>query len=220
MTKHDHQFVLEMLPDSLKLIHTLPDGSKVEIPAVKDINPATLSGAIRVDFANVDYHLTVRINDDLVFETNSDKNSKAYFQPDMQEMWARYVDQRKDPYKTPTVSLEAEKQVASISHISLWRDVYYTNWGEMHRGLPHRPAELGSDEYFVMGDNSAASSDARRWTQTVELPEEDLSTEAGRVPGRFMLGKAFFVYWPAGYRPVDGAPAALVPDFGDMRVIR
>ena len=35
----------------------------------------------------------------------------------------------------------------------------------------------------------------------VKLPWEDLDVESGRVPGRFLLGKAFFVYWPAGYRP-------------------
>ena len=40
----------------------------------------------------------------------------------------------------------------------------------------------------------------------------------GRVPGRFLLGKAFFVYWPAGFRPIDSAPA-LVPNFGEMRFI-
>ena len=33
-----------------------------------------------------------------------------------------------------------------------------------------------------------------------------------------MLGKAFFVYWPAGYRPFESSPA-LAPDFGDMRFI-
>jgi hypothetical protein len=69
-----------------------------------------------------------------------------------------------------------------------------------------------------MGDNSAASSDARYWMDRVQLPDEKLEAESGRVPGRFMLGRAFFVYWPAGYRPLDRAPA-LVPNFGDMRLI-
>ena len=34
-----------------------------------------------------------------------------------------------------------------------------------------------------------------------------------------MLGKAFFVYWPAGY-PLSKLPVNLVPDFGEMRFIR
>jgi hypothetical protein len=33
-----------------------------------------------------------------------------------------------------------------------------------------------------------------------------------------MLGKAFFVYWPAGYRPWPSAPG-IIPNFGDMRFI-
>ena len=69
-----------------------------------------------------------------------------------------------------------------------------------------------------MGDNSPISGDARYWTDPIHLPAEQLDVEAGRVPGRFLLGKAFFVYWPAGYRPIDAAPA-LVPNFGDMRII-
>ncbi len=67
-----------------------------------------------------------------------------------------------------------------------------------------------------MGDNSSNSSDARYWTTPINLPNEDLMVEAGRVPARFMLGKAFFVYWPAGYRALD---KGLIPNFGEMRFI-
>jgi hypothetical protein len=38
------------------------------------------------------------------------------------------------------------------------------------------------------------------------------------VPERFLLGRAFFVYWPAGFRPIESAPA-VVPNFGEMRFI-
>jgi hypothetical protein len=77
---------------------------------------------------------------------------------------------------------------------------------------------LGKDEYFVMGDNTALSWDARWWPNGVSLPAEDLQVEAGRVPGRFLLGKAFYVYWPAGY-PVNSSLPAFVPNFGSMRFI-
>jgi hypothetical protein len=33
-----------------------------------------------------------------------------------------------------------------------------------------------------------------------------------------MLGRAFFVYWPAGYSPVNGF-IRFVPNFGEMRFI-
>ena len=67
---------------------------------------------------------------------------------------------------------------------------------------------------------SAASQDGRVWDRDVYLEHEaGLQVPAGRVPGRFMLGKAFFVYWPAGHRPLTGNAPAVVPNFGEMRFI-
>ena len=40
----------------------------------------------------------------------------------------------------------------------------------------------GTAGYLCLGDNSAQSSDSRKW---------------GTVPDRLMLGKAVFVFWPA-----------------------
>jgi signal peptidase I len=86
------------------------------------------------------------------------------------------------------------------------------------RDFPNQVQQLGPDEYFVMGDNSLVSYDARCWDDPIKLPGEDLVLDAGRVPGRFLLGKAFFVYWPAGYRPLSSWPP-VVPNFADMRFI-
>src|SRR5204862_7542350 len=105
----------------------------------------------------------------------------------------------------PTAEIAAEAQTAALSHVSLWRDVYYLNRrypgdNELH-GTPTHPMDLGADEYFVMGDNSLISGDARYWSKPISLPADHLHAAAGRVPGRFLLGRAFFVYWPAGFRP-------------------
>jgi hypothetical protein len=51
------------------------------------------------------------------------------------------------------------------------------------------------------------------------LPWDELEVDAGRVPGRFMLGKAFFRLLARGVPAVSGAPP-IAPDFGDMRFIR
>jgi signal peptidase I len=217
MTKHDHEFVLEFDPTTVKLKHRLPDGSEVEIPAVAAFDPSKVSGPVRVDFENVDYRVIVRLNGKVVFETTPEQ-----YKPDVEDLMGRYGTMDRRPFPPPAVSLDAARQEARFSHVGVWRDVYYTPEQdgrlELRHASPRHPVRLKDDEYFVMGDNSAASSDARYWTERVHLPEEHLDVESGRVPGRFMLGRAFFVYWPAGYRPLDRAPS-VVPNFGDMRLI-
>ena len=77
--------------------------------------------------------------------------------------------------------------------------------------------QLNKGEFFTMGDNSAISKDARYWDMPIHLPHEGLDMLEGRVPEQFLLGKAVFVYWPAGYRAYDHM--AIIPNFGDMRWI-
>ncbi len=51
---------------------------------------------------------------------------------------------------------------------------------------------LGSDEFFVMGDNSPRSQDSRLW------PNRRHAVNRHAVPRQALLGKAFFIYWPHG----------------------
>lgn len=51
---------------------------------------------------------------------------------------------------------------------------------------------LGSDEFFVMGDNSPRSADSRIWPNTRH------AVNRHAVPRQALLGKAFFIYWPHG----------------------
>ncbi|MEL7239956.1 MAG: hypothetical protein AAGK78_13960, partial [Planctomycetota bacterium] len=130
-----------------------------------------------------------------------------------------------DPAR-PVIEIDAANQTATLTHLSLWRDVYYTprtSSGLWQRNatpnqFPQNVVQLGDDEFFVLGDNPFLSGDARGWEDRVELRYESLSVAEARVPKRFLLGKAFFVYWPAGYRPAQRMPA-VVPNFGRMRFI-
>lgn len=81
---------------------------------------------------------------------------------------------------------------------------------------PQTTITLGPDEFFVCGDNSPQSQDSRLWSGPEEWVERLIDGKPGVVPRRLMLGKAFFVYFPAlaGTNPIP------MPDFGRLRFIR
>jgi signal peptidase I len=72
---------------------------------------------------------------------------------------------------------------------------------------------------FVMGDNSAESSDARLWAN---------GDQRGARPGgayldkRLLIGKALCVYWPHSWNRIPGTPIPfpLFPNVADMRLVR
>ena len=208
----DHTFTAEITPDVVRLIHRTSTG---EITSwQKSLSELGVRGdkPINIEFANVDYRVTLRLNGQEAFEPMD-------YEPNVAWLMGQYREGRRGP-RPGEAQIEAENQKCMLDHVSLWRDVYYTNRGSnLHSGTPNAPVQLGPGEYFVMGDNSAISKDARYWDRPIELPHEGLDIAEGRVPEQFMLGKAVFVYWPAGFRISDSLHVSLIPDFGDMRWI-
>ncbi len=78
----------------------------------------------------------------------------------------------------------------------------------------HADFRLAQDQFFVMGDNSAESSDARLW-QTGH-------PDARYLERRLLIGKALCVYWPHSWNRIPGTPIPfpLFPNFADMRLVR
>lgn len=71
--------------------------------------------------------------------------------------------------------------------------------------------ELGADQFFVLGDNSPASSDARLWS-TQHFVERNL-----------LVGKALLVYWPHPLDlpiPFTNKSIGVLPNIPDMGLIR
>lgn len=92
-----------------------------------------------------------------------------------------------------------------------------------HHARGERPRSM--DEFFVLGDNSPQSLDGRGWTSAA--PTLRLYSDEGRpmytlgtVPRYNMLGKAFFVYWPAGFRVPGLKNLQIIPNVGKVRLIR
>ncbi|MFO0789298.1 MAG: signal peptidase I [Pirellulales bacterium] len=136
----------------------------------------------------------------------------------------------------------------TVTRLQVWRDLYYiadrwdlaqgagvvsdfhplpanilrmqydpSTWDEW-RKRDHVEFNLNNDQLFVMGDNSAESSDARLW----------LNERNGGHPGgayldrRLLIGKALCVYWPHSWNQIPGTPIPfpLFPNVQDMRLVR
>ena len=70
-----------------------------------------------------------------------------------------------------------------------------------------KPFELGRDEFFVLGDNTPASADARCWNSP-GIGNNQHQYRQGTVPRDYLVGKAFFVYWPGPFKPFNNSPFA------------
>lgn len=211
LEKNRHSFEAKITPDDVTL---LMDGAPVDGPKPLPRK----SGPIHLAMSNVDYCVSLVVDGEELLSTRPEQ-----YVPDIADLLENFRTDRDKP--KANVRIIAEQQVSAFRHIKLSRDVYYLNRGKHEAvlwggppGSRNGPIHLKEDEFFVMGDNSSVSLDARYWSTPISLPHEDLFVASGRVPRRFMLGKAFFVYWPAGYKPFDRSPA-IVPDFGDMRFI-
>jgi len=85
------------------------------------------------------------------------------------------------------------------------------------------------DEFYMLGDNSPSSLDSRLWVRaapTLRLEDDNGNPmyRLGTVPRYNLIGKAFFVYWPAGrevpWLPPERFHLPIIPNVGKMRRIR
>jgi signal peptidase I len=79
---------------------------------------------------------------------------------------------------------------------------------------------LGEDQFFVMGDNSPESSDARLWCGPG--PRSRGRPGGAYLERQLLIGKALCVYWPHSWNRIPGTPIPfpLFPNFMDMRLVR
>ncbi len=67
----------------------------------------------------------------------------------------------------------------ALSEDLVIKERYYYNRGDF--GVKGEAAEVPEDALYVLGDNSISSRDSRYW---------------GFLPKKYLVGKAFLVYWP------------------------
>jgi len=134
-------------------------------------------------------------------------------------------------YRSSSARWDVEGGPVTLHRVTLERDLYYQpnqyqpqsrssreinpRAGQPALGThPSQVATLDPDQFMVCGDNSPASSDSRLWSANdpwVELIDES----QGLVPRELLIGRAFFVYFPA---PIWRGKLP-IPDFGRLRFI-
>ena len=67
----------------------------------------------------------------------------------------------------------------AVDKDSTIRECYYYNRGDF--GKTDQAIKVPDDDYYVLGDNSISSRDSRYW---------------GFLPKKYLIGKAFLIYWP------------------------
>jgi signal peptidase I len=142
-------------------------------------------------FANVDYRLWVWVDGKRV-----DFGAEGDYPPPTPDQEAAFHDATGSPDVNPqgytrTNDIEAPASIGAkgkvtVQNIKLSRDIHYTPTPGPNRTVDFSKADIfyvQPGHYLCLGDNSAQSSDSRRW---------------GLVPERLMLGKAVFVFFPVG----------------------
>ena len=145
------------------------------------------AGAHDLRFANVDCRLWVWVDGKLI-----DFGADADYTPPTPEQEAAFKDAKGNADMNPEGWTQTNDVLApasigasggvGVQNIKLHRDVYYTR--QSQAPVDHSKADIfyvQPGHYMCLGDNSAQSSDSRKW---------------GVVPERLMLGKAVFVFFP------------------------
>ena len=157
-------------------------------------------------FANVDHQLILEFGaEELKFDLGRGPDDAGWRQTDVM----------------PEATIFGVGKLA-LWHIGIFRDIHYvtsmgTNHVKIFRAGEGDAFELGADEFFVLGDNSPASKDSRLWDKPGQ-GNRGHQYRRGTVPRDYLVGKAFFVYWPGPMRPFAKWPR-IIPYIGGMKVI-
>ncbi len=190
-------------------------GQTLTEPLKKDIQPLQPGQPTPVSFELVDHRLRLKAgNHQLIWDGPSDPDNWGY----APSQW-----EKSDPrnLSLPAFSLNGTGESFILENVRLSRDIHYTNTSSPDSppgfGTENNPATLGNDEFFVLGDNSPQSHDSRFWT--IPGIGNNERYRQGVVPRNYLIGKAFFVYWPSGFRYAPFVKYPIIPNVGEMRFI-
>lgn len=196
------------------------EGEKWQVRATDQIQPLPNDRASHVEFWFVDQEVSLWIDGSKVLTWD-------YHVP------MDILVKRPSPPLYPAVQVKVDSVPATITQIDLDRDLYYSSrpnathmaLGGLYKTGSQRegaPVELESDQFYCLGDNSPFSHDGRYWAEVNPWIQQRMLSDkdqvTGVVPRELMIGKAFFVYFPAPHR-LSPTSMGFIPNFGDMRFI-
>lgn len=190
-------FAMELLNSSNRFTVTL-DFTQRECRLTRNNDPIPVRvGPLNPSHSEQDFHLEFSTFDSQVAVAINSKEAFAPFA----------FETRGD---TKSVTLPARFGVSQLAcdvvDVELSRDVYYTPV----QNPDSVTTQLGSDEFYVLGDNSPVSVDSRVWDDPA-------------VPKRALIGKPLFVHLPSSTKRIlwnGKAHDFRVPDFARSRIIR
>jgi len=233
LSKYGRHLVASVRMDGAVSIVETPEPGRV-VPPVRmsaQVPPFSPGKGVEIAFENVDYRLGLHVDGCEVLASSPQPGSSSYYGPNVRALRAMQLEY---PPSAPRITGEGGQ--FELLHVLVQRDVHYFSDSRFNSwaGLPWAPREgwgspaspilLRDGEYFMLGDNTAASKDSRLWDQIgPHLVSRGEAVQLGTVPQDQLIGKAFFVYWPSGHR-IDWLPLfsrfGLIPDVGRMRWIR
>lgn len=239
-----HEFAADITGDSARLLMR-PQGAPdwATIQSVELARPLRAGRVANIEFWHVDQALWLFIDGRRV--AGGPENGAYDWNPseriahttgrrlddllaDAGNPFTRSSNGRVVNYSEPLPSWEFSGGPFTLHRVALDRDLYYrpADYQSTNHSMAGEPAlathpantpTLGPDQFFVAGDNSAASLDGRLWDESdAWLLDTFPHAGVGVVPREVMIGKAFFVYFPS-LQSRGGIP---VPDAGRMRFIR
>lgn len=204
-------------PSGLRAIDT---STQWKVRASEQFQPLPNDKASKIEFWFVDQQVSLWINQQKILSWE--------FEVPMQTLL-----QRIRPQTYPNTSVQIQGTPATITQLDLDRDLFYSTRPNMTKEalggiyksgteLHGKPVAIEPDQFYCLGDNSPFSHDGRYWSTVNPWIEKRLFVNKkqviGLVPRELMIGKAFFVYFPAPHRLTPTSPG-VVPNFGDVRFI-
>ena len=218
ISKYHDSFHTRLYADGrLTLEHNRPDSTQRETWASIKIQLAEQPLSLAIGHA--DYRVTVDLNGETLLTSS----------PGQYKTSSALARQNSRLNLPPTIRVAAQNIKASLKHLLIERDVYYTSGllrdgrTKPGTGTQGNPITLKDDAYFMCGDNSPGSHDSRAWSSENLGPHLRAAYAAGKydigtVPADQMIGRAFLVYWP-GFMPLGPNGPNLLPDLGRVRWI-